>query len=466
MCGIVGIINSENVAEEIFVGLLNLQHRGQNSSGILTYDNNFFVHKSTGLVDRIYSEDVIQRLPGTMGIGHTRYPTIGASQETQPFYVPYPYGIAMVHNGNIINYQVLKEYLHHDKHHLMTTENDLEILLNIFADRIGHDELSVELMYEGIRDIYQQVIGGYAVVGLIAGEGIIGFKDPKGIRPLLFLEREQDGKLSYAFASEDVALSSIGFKVIRDVRAGEMIFVDRDMNVHEKVLDFNVPAPCMFEWVYFARAESVIDDVGVYTARLRLGKELAKLLKQHPVDVVAPVPDTSRTAAIALAEELDVPYREVLIKNRYIGRTFIMSSQTERENAVTMKLNLVRSEIEGKNIAIVDDSIVRGTTSRQIVHMLREAGARKVYFVSTCPPIKHACYYGIDFPDNNELIASNKSIKQIKQELQADELIYLDLKSLKKMTNSAMCTACLNGTYPTPLFAADEFTAQRKKDRV
>jgi len=466
MCGIVGIINVEKVAEEIFLGLLNLQHRGQSSAGILTYDDNFYVHKGTGLVDRLFNEKVIQTLPGRIGIGHTRYPTIGNTSETQPLFIPYPYGISMVHNGNIINYNILKDYLQKERHHLLTTQNDVEILINVFGDRLTTGEFSVESIFDGVKDIYRQVIGGYAVVGLIANKGLVAFKDPKGIRPLLFMERKMNGKVSYAFTSEDVALSSVGFKVVRDLEAGEVIFIDTDMNVHSEVLDINVPTPCMFEWVYFARAESVINDKGVYTARLKLGKELAKLLKGLDIDIIAPVPDTSRTAAIALAEELQLPYREVLIKNRYIGRTFIMASQKERENAVSLKMNLVYSEIVGKNIAIIDDSIVRGTTSRKIVQMLKKAGANKVYFVSTCPPIKYPCYYGIDFPDSDELIANNQSVDQIREELGADGLYYLDVKALKRMTGISMCTACVEGIYPTPLFAADSFTAQRKKDRT
>ncbi len=465
MCGIIGVIGSKFASEEIFMGLLNQQHRGQHSAGILTYQNHFHLKREVGLVDRIFQKKDLEALVGSVGIGHNRYRTAGTRNPTQPYFLTYPYGIGMVHNGNIINFKSLREYLIEEKHRILTEESDLDIILNIFCDALDPVLFSPEAVFNAVREVFRVVNGGYSAVGVIAGKGLLGFKDPRGIRPLILCEREHNGEKSYSFSSEDVAMQSLDYRVIRDLEPGEVVFIDMDMNIHSTILERNVPAPCMFEWVYFARAESVINEKSVYNVRLGLGKALAKLLKGVKADLVAPVPDTSRTAAISLAEELNLPYREVLIKNRYIARTFILDSQRERENAVKLKMNVVYSEIQGKDIIVVDDSIVRGTTSKKIIDLLRGAGARKIYFVSTCPPIKNACYYGIDFPLQDELIASNQEIEEIRKSIGADALYYLDVKNLKKVLGIPICTACLTGEYPTPLFGAHTFEQQRIEER-
>lgn len=465
MCGIIGVIGSKYAAEEVFLGMLNQQHRGQHSAGILTYSNHFHLRRENGLVDKAFDQKALEALVGSLGIGHTRYPTAGVNVPVQPFFLTYPYGIGMAHNGNIINFKSLRDYLVEEKHRILVYESDLEILLNIFSDALDPVLFSPNAVYNAVKEVYRMVNGGYSVVGLIARKGLFAFKDPRGIRPLILSERRHGEELSYAFSSEDVAMRSQDYKVVRDLEPGEVVFIDMDMNVHSSILEKNVPAPCMFEWVYFSRAESVLNKTSVYKVRLGLGKALAKQLKGIKADLVAPVPDTSRTAAISLAEELKLPYREVLIKNRYVGRTFILQSQKERENAVKLKLNVVYSEIEGKDVIIVDDSIVRGTTSKKIIELLREAGARKIYFVSTCPPLKHPCYYGIDFPLQSELVASGQEIEEIRKAIGADALFYMDIKNLKKVLGIPVCTACLNGDYPTPLFEAHIFEQQRIEER-
>lgn len=466
MCGIIGIIGSKHTSEEIFIGMLNLQHRGQDAAGILTFDENFYIKKGLGLVERVFDKDILEELSGDIGIGHNRYPTMGSSvSDTQPFILTYPYGVGMVHNGNIINYHSLKTYLKEKKKRITRTDNDLEIILNLFSDKISNVRFSKEVVFNAVKEVYKKAVGGYSVIGIIADKGLFAFKDPRGIRPLILGERTHNGNKSYAFTSEDVVFNSLEYNVIRDIKPGEAVFIDKKMKIHSKILAHETEKPCMFEWVYLARPESVINNVSVYKVRLSLGKELAKKLKGIKADLVIPVPDTSRTAALSLAEELNIPYREGLIKNRYIGRTFIMSSMKERENAVRLKLNVVYSEIEGKDIIVVDDSIVRGTTSKNIIKLLKNTGARRIYFVSTCPPIKFPCYYGIDFPTSEELIAFRKDEKAIKRAIGADRIYYQDLESLGKVLGNNICKACLDGNYPTDIQEANVFEKERIKDR-
>ena len=445
--------------------MLNLQHRGQHSAGILTYQNHFHLRRDVGLVDRVFSKKDLDALSGSIGIGHTRYPTAGTTSPTQPFFLTYPYGVGMAHNGNIINFRPLRDYLVNEKHRILVFESDLEIILNIFSDALDPVSFSPKAVFDAVKEVYKMVNGGYAVVGMIAGKGLFAFKDPRGIRPLVMCKREHEGSTSYAFLSEDVSMQSMDYSVIRDLEPGEVVFIDMDLNIHSAVLEPSVQAACMFEWVYFSRAESVIGKKSVYKARLGLGKALAKQLKNIKADIVAPVPDTSRTAALSLAEALGLPYREVLIKNRYVGRTFILDSQRERENAVKLKMNVVYSEIRGKDIIVVDDSVVRGTTSKKIIKLLRDAGAKKIYFVSTCPPLKHPCYYGIDFPIQSELIAAGQTTDEICKSIGADALFYMDVKNLKRVLGIPLCTACLTNKYPTPLFGAHSFEQQRIKER-
>jgi len=466
MCGIIGIIGSENVSEELFIGMLNLQHRGQDAAGILTFKENFYVKKGLGLVERVFDKKSLEELPGEIGIGHNRYPTAGCSfSDTQPFFLTYPYGVGMAHNGNIINYLSLKNYLKEKKRRITYTDNDLEIMLNLFSDKLTTSCFSEEVIFKAVKEVFKKAKGGYSVIGVVGDKGLFAFKDPRGIRPLIMGEKIRDGKRSYAFTSEDVVFHSLEYKVVRDLKAGEVVFIDKNLKIHSEVLTNSKEKPCMFEWVYLARPESVINGVSVYKARLSLGKELAKKLRGIKADLIIPVPDTSRTAALSLSEELGIPYREGLIKNRYIGRTFIMSSAQERENAVRLKLNVVYSEISGKDIIVVDDSIVRGTTSKNIIRLLKSSGAGNVYFVATCPPLKYPCYYGIDFPSSSELIAFRKSEDEIKKEIRADLLFYQDLKSLFAVLGKNICKACLDGNYPTDIRDAKVFEKERLRDR-
>jgi amidophosphoribosyltransferase len=494
MCGVVGIIGPEEAAKEVFLGLFTLQHRGQDAAGILSYAEGegpgFHLYKENGLVEGVFNEEIVNRLPGRMAIGHTRYSTVGKSDNThdiQPLVLNYPYGIGMAHNGNLVNYHQLVERLRREKHRMPLTNNDLEVIQNLFADALIEtaggieDKIRFEHLERAVTKVTKDVIGGYSVVAMIAGQGMFAFRDPKGIRPLILGRRETmvksaDGSMikkpAYCVSSELILLSFLGYEPVGDLAAGELIFVDLEGNLQRKVLPTaQQSTPCMFEWVYFAGAESVLEGKPVYTARLELGKGLARKIKTEMQngsmrpDIVVPVPETSRIAAIALAEEIGVPYREVLIKNRYIQRSFILNTPEKRTKAVDLKLNPVKSEIEGKNVLLVDDSIVRGTTSKRLVDLVRRAGAKEVYFVSTCAPIRHPCYYGIDFPNPEELIATGRDEKQIAQALSADRVIYLDQAGVKEAIGlKSLCMACLDGNYPTDVSAGRAFLEKRKGD--
>jgi amidophosphoribosyltransferase len=500
MCGVVGLIGTAEAATEAFLGLTTLQHRGQDAAGILSYDTDGFHRvKNIGLVESVFSRENMQTLTGDMAVGHARYSTIGRGDlvDVQPFVLNYPFGIGMVHNGNIVNVAELAAGLKsRSKRHLLT-HSDSEVILNLFADGLsrfteGVDSgvLTFDHICEAVQEIFTSVNGSYSIVSLVAEQGLVAFRDPFGIRPLVWGKRKQPGGAlpsgeAHMIASESVSLNFMGYEVVRDIQPGEVIFIDRQGVVHTRVLDGRDKRHCMFEWVYFASPESIIDGAPVYGSRIGLGKNLAALVRTQlkargfEADIVVPVPETSRIAAIALAEELDIPYREVLIKNRYIKRTFILDSQEKRQKAVNLKLSPVRSEIEGKRVLLVDDSIVRGTTSKKIVELVRNAGAKEVYFVSTCPPIQHPCFYGIDFPDESELIASGRSLPEIEQYLSADAVIYQDIEGLRRSIVEAgearggeagacgkPCTACLDGKYPTDVTAAGtRFKAARKADR-
>lgn len=495
MCGVVGIIGPEEAAKEVFLGLFTLQHRGQDAAGILSFAEGegpgFHLYKDNGLVEGVFNEEIVNRLPGRMAIGHTRYSTVGKTGDTQnvqPLVLNYPYGIGMAHNGNLVNYHQLVEKLRRERHRMPLTNSDLEVIQNLFADSLleaggGMEEkMRFDHLEQAVTKITKDVIGGYSVVSMIAGQGMFAFRDPKGIRPLILGRRETmvkgpDGamvkKPAYCVTSELILLSFLGYEVVGDLAAGELVFVDLDGNIQRKVLSTaQEPTPCMFEWVYFAGAESVLEGKPVYNARLELGKGLARKIKSEVAsgamkpDIVVPVPETSRIAAIALAEELGVPYREVLIKNRYIQRSFILNTPEKRTKAVDLKLNPVKSEIEGKNVLLVDDSIVRGTTSKRLVDLVRRAGAKEVYFVSTCAPIRHPCFYGIDFPNPEELIATGRDEKQIAQALNADRVVYLDQQGVKEAIGlKSLCMACLDGKYPTDVSAGRAFMERRNEDR-
>lgn len=496
MCGVVGVIGPEEAAKEVFLGLFTLQHRGQDAAGILSYDEGegpgFHLFKDNGLVESVFNEEIVNRLPGRMAIGHTRYSTVGNSDnkhDIQPLVLNYPYGIGMAHNGNLVNYYELVEKLKHERRRMPITNNDLEVIQNLFADALlegsnGSDEkIRFEQLEKAVNTVMKQAVGGYSVVSIVAGQGMFAFRDPKGIRPLILgrretMVRDATGSLvkkpAYCVTSEMILLSFLGYEVVGDLAAGELVFVDLDGNIQRKVLPCaETPTPCMFEWVYFAGAESILEGKPVYNARLALGKGLAQKVKPFmdsgvmKPDIVVPVPETSRIAAIALAEELNLPYREVLIKNRYIQRSFILNTPEKRTKAVDLKLNPVTSEIKGKNVLLVDDSIVRGTTSKRLVDLVRRAGAKEVYFVSTCSPIRHPCYYGIDFPSTDELIATGRDEAQIASALNADQVLYLDQESLREAIGlRSLCMACLDGKYPTDISAGLAFREKRKGQRV
>ena len=442
MCGIIGIVGRDAVNSQLYDGLTLLQHRGQDAAGIATTDaGKLFMRKGAGLVRDVFQQRHMLRLQGKMGVGHVRYPTAGssASAEAQPFYVNSPYGLLMSHNGNLTNAdQLNRELFESDLRHI-NTSSDSEVLLNVFAhelqDQISSTYLSADEIFATVTKVHERCRGGYAVVGMVLGRGVFAFRDPLGIRPLIMGKRTTEQGDEYCIASESVALRGLGFEVLRDIAPGEAVFIEPDGKIHRRQCSQTAShAPCIFEFVYFARPDSIIDDISVYKSRLRMGEKLAgKILKERPnndIDVVIPIPDTSRTAALELAFHLRVKYREGFIKNRYIGRTFIMPGQKMREKSVRQKLSAVDLEFNGKNVLLVDDSIVRGTTSGQIVQMAREAGANKVYLASAAPPVMYPNVYGIDMPATDELIAANRSVDQIEQEIGADWLVYQDIADL------------------------------------
>jgi len=443
MCGIVGIVGRSPVNQALYDALLVLQHRGQDAAGIVTSDSDGHLHlrKDNGLVRDVFNVQHMRNLMGTMGIGHVRYPTAGSSSsaEAQPFYVNSPYGIALGHNGNLTNAEDLKRELFvQDRRHI-NTESDSEILLNILAQELLKAEgltLGPDEVFQAVSGVHRRCNGAYAVVALIADRGILAFRDPHGIRPVVFGRRQSPEGEEYMVASESVALDTLGFELVRDLEPGEAIFIDNEARPHTRqCADGSASfAPCIFEYVYFARPDSVIDNVFVHRARMRMGTKLGqKILREwpdHDIDVIIPIPDTGRTVAIEMAHEMDVKYREGFIKNRYIGRTFIMPGQTQRRKSVRQKLNAIGLEFKGKNVMLVDDSIVRGTTSREIVMMAREAGANKVYFASAAPPIRFPNVYGIDMPSAEELIAHGRDVEQVCEAISADRLIYQDLDDL------------------------------------
>ncbi len=441
MCGIVGIVGKRDVNQVVYDALTVLQHRGQDAAGIVTCDGfKLNLRKSNGMVSDVFRTRHMLQLKGNMGIGHIRYPTAGSSStaEAQPFYVNSPYGLTLAHNGNLTNSEEIKKDLFREDRRHINTQSDSEVLLNVFAHELqntGDLQLSPANIFSAVAQLHERCRGAYAAVSMITGYGVVAFRDPKGIRPLIFGKRETEAGLEYMFASESVALSSLGFSVVRDIAPGEAIYVTQNGDLFAQQCAVSPTLnPCIFEYVYLARPDSIIDGISVYKARLRMGEKLAeKIMRIWPdqdIDVVIPIPDTSRTSALELANRLGVKYREGFIKNRYIGRTFIMPGQTQRKKSVRQKLNAIELEFKGKNVLLVDDSIVRGTTCDQIIQMAREAGAKKVYFASAAPPVKYPNVYGIDMPAANELIAFQKQDEQIAKEIGADLLIYQDLEDL------------------------------------
>jgi amidophosphoribosyltransferase len=466
MCGIIGIVGKSAIAPVLYDAMTMLQHRGQDAAGIATLDGyRINQHKGSGLVRDVFGRMDFLKLTGNVGIGHVRYPTAGAddSSEAQPFYVNSPYGIALGHNGNLTNTDELtQELFDSDRRHL-NTQSDSEVLLNILAHELQAQSprrLEPRHLFNAVDAVHVRCAGAYSAVALISGHGILAFRDPRGIRPAVLGSRKTDNGLEYAVASESVVMNAMGFTLLRDLHPGEAIFIDLDGELHTHASSHaSELTPCIFEYVYFSRPDSMIDDISVYKARLRMGQALArKILRERPdhdIEVVIPVPDTSRTAALPLAFDLEVKYREGFIKNRYIGRTFIMPGQEQRRKSVKQKLNAIDLEFRNKNVLIVDDSIVRGTTSKQIIQMAREAGARKVYFASASPPVRYPNIYGIDMPATRELIAHGRTEKEIEKELGADWLIYQELPDLIEACHEGnekiihFDTSCFSGEYVT-----------------
>lgn len=462
MCGVLGIYDNEEVIGKIYDAMLTIQHRGQDSAGILTYDGKYHIKKGNGLVQDIFDQRNIYRLRGNVGIGHTRYPTVGEGsvEDAQPFWVNYPFGIAAAHNGNVTNFLELKKELFEKSHKIINSNCDVEVILNIFAEyleRFTAKEFSPEIVFNAVKYVYKRVKGSYSVVIHIANKGMLGFRDPFGLRPLLFGIKTDKMVNSYAFASESVALDVMGFKNYEDVGPGSAIFIDKNKQIHRKKI-LNKPfRPCIFEYIYFARPDSFLNGINVDKARVELGKSLAKKIKRSKlnIDVVVPVPDSSRTAAIQIARDLKLKYSEGLVKNRYIGRTFIMPGDVERKKSIRHKLNPIRHVFEGKKVLLVDDSIVRGNTSRSIIQMVRDACAEKIYFASYSAPLANPCVYGIDMQTSGEFIAHDSTPEQIAAKIGADAVIYQNLDEMEKDVRKqnkhipSFCKACFTGYYPT-----------------
>lgn len=443
MCGVVGIAGKSPVNQMLFDALTMLQHRGQDAAGIVTcQDGRLFLRKDTGMVRDVFHTRHMRALQGNYGIGHVRYPTAGSSSsaEAQPFYVNSPYGITLAHNGNLTNAAEIHEDLFKTDLRHMNTDSDSEVLLNVFAHELQKRAKltpSADDIFHVVSRVHERCKGGYAVVAMITGQGLVGFRDPNGIRPLIYGSRETENGMEYIIASESVAITALGFKVERDIAPGEAIYISSTGEMHTKQCAA-VPEyrPCIFEYVYFARPDATIDGISVYKARLKMGEKLAQKIQrewgeEHDIDVVIPIPDTSRTSALELANTLGVKFREGFMKNRYIGRTFIMPGQQLRKKSVRQKLNPVELEFQGKNVLLVDDSIVRGTTCNEIIQMARDAGAKKVFFASAAPMVKYPNVYGIDMPAKSELIASERSVEEIREIIGADRLIFQDLEDLK-----------------------------------
>ncbi|MBR51054.1 MAG: amidophosphoribosyltransferase [Gammaproteobacteria bacterium] len=494
MCGIVGISAETNVAAEIYDSLLMLQHRGQDAAGMVVCDQNdkLSSRKSMGYVRDVFQQRHMEQLLGNYGIGHIRYPTAGGAGKefAQPMYVNSPYGISFAHNGNLTNSKQLSNELFHAEMRHLQTDSDSEVLLNIFAHELGKQREiypSPKNIFKAVRKTHLRCDGAYAVLGLVTGHGIVAFRDNNGIRPLSIGIRKGNSRDEYIIASEDALFKPLGFNKLRDIEPGEAVFIDKSGQLHsEQCSDSPKKRPCIFEYVYFSRPDSKIDEISVYKARMRMGSKLAAQIKNvrpdHNIDVVIPIPDSSITAAHQLAVDLDVPYREGFVKNRYIGRTFIMPYQEERKKSVRRKLNILDLEFKDKNVLLVDDSIVRGTTSKKIIEMAREAGAKKVYFASAAPAIKYQNLYGIDMPSTSELIASNKSNEDVSKEINADWLIYQSLDDLIDAVQSGnpeieeFETSIFTGKYITPLVEnyledlensrKDELKVQREKSQA
>ncbi|MSR61830.1 MAG: amidophosphoribosyltransferase [Planctomycetes bacterium] len=467
MCGFIGVYGPDgvDVSPEIYEGLLAIQHRGQDAAGITTFTDTFHVKKGAGLVRDAFSQADMLRLRGNLGLGHVRYPTVGQGslEDAQPFHVNFPFGVAMAHNGNVTNFLELKECHARNSGTRLNSSCDLEVILYVFvralAERVPTGKLvRPEDVFEAVRAVHQQVRGAYSVVAVLPDVGMLAFRDPYGIKPMVLGTKHTEDGTFHAVASESVALDVIGYKEHQDVHAGEAVLIDQDRRVHRRAISNRPHRPCIFELVYFARPDSMLDQISVYKTRIRFGQALAAQWTQSGSprpDVVIPIPDSSRDAAMAMAAALEIPYREGLVKNRYIGRTFIMPNQIERQTSVRRKLNTIPLEFQDKDVLLVDDSIVRGNTAKRIVKMAREAGAKKVYLAVTSPPLVSPCPYGIDMATKTEFVASGRDPKEVATALDADYVLYLDREAMNEAARAGnptldrFCNACFTGDYPT-----------------
>ena len=479
MCGIVAMVHRDNVNQLIYDALLLLQHRGQDAAGIATQmDRKFSMYKAKGMVRDVFRTRNMRALPGNCGLGQVRYPTAGnaeSEEEAQPFYVNAPFGLVMVHNGNLTNAQALRTELAHTDLRHINTDSDSEVLLNVLAHELGRasngQKLTTDDMFAAVSEVHQRLRGSYAVIAMIAGYGLLAFRDPHGIRPLC-MGRSNDG--CAIVSSESVVLEGLGITLERDVAPGEAVFIDLQGRITTRQCAKTTALnPCLFEYVYLARPDSELDGVSVYRARLKMGETLAqRVVSSVPpsqIDAIIPIPESSRPSAMQLAQKLGRPYREGFVKNRYVGRTFIMPGQSVRKKSVRQKLNVVPSEFKGRNVLLVDDSIVRGTTSREIVQMARDAGANKVYLASAAPPVRYPNVYGIDMPTQAELVAHGRTVEEIRQTIGCDALIYQDLDALKAIITELnpaiknVDASCFDGIYVTGDITADDIARMQQE---
>ena len=484
MCGVVGIISTQKpVAGELYDSLIHLQHRGQDAAGIMTHNQRFHVKKGAGLIRDIFDEKNMARLLGNIGIGHTRYPTVGgfSVEEAQPVMTHVPYGIAMAHNGNLVNYSELVHEVTNQDHRHINSSVDIEVVLHIFAHALDHPSSNMgglsffDQICGAVEAVFDRVSGAYSVIGTIMNRGMIVFRDPYGIRPLAKgVRKNRDGTTDHIFASETTMFYALGFEPDGNVAPGEVIFINEDGGVYNRILRKKQFTPCVFEYVYFSRPDSIQNEISVYRARLRMGQNLARRWKeQHPEvipDIIIPAPSTANTAALSFANELGVRFSEGLYKNPFIGRTFIMPGQQMRKKSVRYKLVPQEFEIRGKDVLIVDDSIVRGNTSKEIVRMVREFGAKKIYFVSACPPVKFPCFYGVDMPTRAELTAAKRTIDEIQKYMGVDILMYQEIDDLVEAVTrkgehniDRPCMACLDGWYVTGDVDAQKMKSMEKQ---
>ena len=490
MCGFIGIFGPDgtDVAPEIYEGLLAVQHRGQDAAGMTTFTDRFNVKKGFGLVVEVFDEQNMQRLEGNLGVGHVRYPTVGANrnEDAQPFHHTFPIGTAMVHNGNVTNYVELSDSRFKSTMTRLNSTCDLEVLLYVFQQGLAEryqangGELKADDLFFAVEKVFAEVKGAYSVCATVADVGMVAFRDPFGIKPAVFGQKEDEDGIWFACASESVVLDVNGYHRTIDIGPGEVVFVDQARKVHRRQVSNESHRPCIFEYVYFARPDSFLDNISVYKTRHRFGVALAQQWRESgaPIpDAVIPVPDSSRDAAFACAMELGVPYREGLVKNRYIGRTFIMPNQKERTSSIRRKLNPIPIEFDGKNVLLVDDSVVRGNTSRRIVEMVRDSGAKKVYFGVTSPPLVAPCPYGVDMASKKEFIATDRDVDEIAESLGVDHLLYLDREAMNEAARvgnpniKKFCNACFTGEYPTPDVTLDrlkliETEREERRDNV